>query len=104
LASWNRDFTPQQIHLVEALSAQAAVFIEMTNLFAQNRRTARNEQVINQITSKFQQTLNVEEVMKTTILELAKALSLEEATIQLGLEETLLPPPSIQNNGHAKTQ
>lgn len=96
-----RDFTPQQVHLVEALSAQAAVVIEMTNLFAQNRRIARNEQIINQITSKFQQTLNVEDVMKTTILELTKTLGLEEATIQLGMEDTFVksaPPPS---NGHA---
>lgn len=97
-----RDFTLQQIRLVEALSAQAAVVIEMTNLFAQNRRTARNEQIINQITSKFQQTLNVEEVMKTTILELTKALGLEEATIQLGLEDTLVQTPPLPKNGNIR--
>lgn len=98
-----RDFSPQQIRLVEALSAQAAVVIEMTNLFAQSRRTARNEQIINQITTKFQQSLNVEEVMKTVILELAKALNLEEATIQLGLDETLLETSSPTKNGHTGT-
>ncbi|MCB9136465.1 MAG: GAF domain-containing protein [Anaerolineales bacterium] len=97
-----RDFTPQQIRLVEALSAQAAVVIEMTNLFAQSRRAARNEQVVNQIATQFQQTLNVEEVMKTTILELSKALGLEEATIQLGMEETLVDAESLPHNGNTR--
>jgi len=99
-----RDFTPQELHLVEALSAQAAVVIEITNLFEQNRRTARNEQIINQITSKFQQTLNVEEVMTTTIIELTKALGLEEATIKLGLEDELLQSVANQNNGKKATK
>jgi GAF domain-containing protein len=99
-----RDFTPQQVHLVEALSAQVAVVIEITNLFEQNRRTARNEQIINQITSRFQQTLNVEEVMTATIVELSKALGLEEATIQLGLEDELLESVFAQNNGNKLTK
>lgn len=85
-----RDFSKQEKELVEALSAQAAVVIEITNLFEQNRRTARNEQIINQITSKFQQTLSVEEVMTTTLIELSKSLGLAEATLQLGLEDTFL--------------
>ena len=94
-----RDFTPQQKELVAALSAQAAVVIEVTNLFEQNRRTARNEQIINQITSKFQQTLNVGDVMQTTLIELTKALSLTEATIQLGFEEALLETDTVPKNG-----
>lgn len=98
-----RDFTPQQIHLVEALGAQIAIVIEMANLFAQSRRTARNEQVINQIATQFQQTLNVEEVMKTTILALSKALGLEEATIQLGMiEETPAETDTPAHNGKAR--
>lgn len=99
-----RDFTPRQKELVGALSAQAAIVIEITNLFDQSRRTARNEQVINQITSKFQQTLNVEEVMKTTLIELSKSLGLEEATIQLGLEETLLGVDKMPQAGRFVTE
>jgi GAF domain-containing protein len=95
-----RDFTPQQKELVAALSAQAAVVIEITNLFDQNRRTARNEQLINQITSKFQQTLNVEDVMQTTLIELSKALGLAEATIELGFDASFFETDAVQRNGN----
>ncbi len=99
-----REFTSQQKELVKALSAQVAIVIEIANLFDQNRRTARNEQIINQITSKFQQTMTVEEVMTTTLIELSKSLGLEEATLQLGLEDALLKAGATQRNGNQVTQ
>lgn len=94
-----RDFSPQQIHLVEALSAQAAIVLEITNLIERNRRTAQNEQIINKISSRFQQTIDVEGVLTTTIVELSKALGLKEATIRLGSDTELLSEIVHEENG-----
>lgn len=99
-----RDFSEQQIRMVEALSAQATLVIEMSALIEQNQKAASNERMINQITSKFQQTLDLESVLTTTITELSKALKLEEATIALGAEETFLGADlPIQPNGQDRT-
>jgi GAF domain-containing protein len=95
-----RDFSPKQINLVEALSAQAAVVLEITDLIEQNRQTARNERIINKISSKFQQITDVEGVLTTTIVELSNALGLKEAIIQLVSDSEILSDSVVKENGH----
>ncbi|MFQ5616850.1 MAG: hypothetical protein ACE5GO_10395, partial [Anaerolineales bacterium] len=59
----------------------------------------RRERIINQITTHIQQSVDVESILTTAVLELGKALELQEAAVRIGTEAELLGSSPGKNGG-----
>jgi len=86
-------YTPETAQLALAFGQQAAIAIENARLFEEAQRRAHRERLIRQVTTKVWASTDLEDVLKTTVQELGKALGTSHALVRLG---TPLRPTSSQ--------
>jgi GAF domain-containing protein len=93
-----RPWSEEDIALVEAVSEQLALAIENARLFEQTQYRAHREHLIRQITDKIRGQTDLDAILRTTVMELGKALRTSRAAIRLGTETELVSlsgePPS----------
>ena len=77
---WSKD----EIALAHQIANQIALSLENARLLEENRRRARNETLIGQVTGKTQGLLDVETVIKTATQEIGRSLGLARIQIRLG--------------------
>ncbi len=94
-----REFSQQQIRLVEALASQAAAILENSRILERAQRLAERERKINQITEKIHRAVDVESILSTTVREIGAILGSEEAVIRIGTETELLTRKADRENG-----
>jgi GAF domain-containing protein/HAMP domain-containing protein len=80
-------FTERQIRLYSNFSDQITQALENIRLVQAAENRAREEQVVSNITQRIRETMSVDEILKTAVLELRTLLDLESVEIHLGETE-----------------
>jgi GAF domain-containing protein len=86
----NRQWTADEIALIEAVSEQMSLAIENARLFEESQRNAWRDQIISESTAKVWSSADIEEVMRTAVAQLGEKLRASEVVIRLGTEEELV--------------
>lgn len=79
--SGGKEWSEDEISLVQAIAERAAISAENALLFEQTTERAERERKVSEITSKIRSTNNPEEMIKIALNELKQALNLREARI-----------------------
>lgn len=78
-ANWRRD----EVALLETLTDQLSIALDNARLFSDTQRTAEREHILSDITAKVRTSTNMETILQTAVRELAEALRISKASIQL---------------------
>ncbi|MBN1217771.1 MAG: GAF domain-containing protein [Anaerolineae bacterium] len=104
----NRTFSRQQIRFYNTVVQQMVVALENLRLLEASQRRARREEIIREISSKIRSTTNVDDILKTTIMELGKVLGASRGGVVLGVSppssETQVDPSPDQTRKPEKIQ
>ena len=79
----NRNWTAEEIALVEAVSEQLALTVENLRLFDDTQRRATREQLTRQITDKMRAAPDADTIIQTGLAELARALGVSRTYVKL---------------------
>jgi GAF domain-containing protein len=90
------EWTPEETQLVQRLVDQLGAALESAQLFQETQRRAAREQAIRQITERMRSAVDVEAILQSTVVELAKALGAPRAYVRLGTEAELLHSRDLQ--------
>lgn len=74
---------PEELALIEAVTTQAGLALENARLLDEAHRRILQEEQLNKIMDKSQQSLNLETVMKVVVQELGKSIKSSRVAIQL---------------------
>ena len=94
-----RPWTHQEVELVQEAIAQVALAVENARLLEEIQQRAFQEELINQIVSRTQTSLDLQTIMKTLVQELSQAVGAEKIRIRLG-ESTRLDDAAAPPNGN----
>lgn len=89
-----REWSEDEQALAESLAEQLALAIENARLFEQTQYRARREQLMREITDRIRGKTDLDAILRTTVMELGKALGTSHAAIRLGTEAELGSPPA----------
>ncbi|MBN1994311.1 MAG: GAF domain-containing protein [Anaerolineae bacterium] len=79
----DRNWTAEEVALVEAVSEQLALTVENLRLFDDTQRRATREQLTHQITDKMRVAPDVDSIIQTGLTELAKTLGVSRTYVKL---------------------
>jgi GAF domain-containing protein len=82
-----KEWTPDQQSLVDAIATQAAIALENARLVSESRQLALRERMVAEINSKIWASATIDGVLQTTIKELGRRLNASSATIELSIED-----------------
>jgi GAF domain-containing protein len=77
-------FAEADLAVVQQLASQVAATLDNVEAFAQSQRIAKNEALVNTISTRLQQQLEVSNMLDVTVNELGRALGARRARIRLG--------------------
>jgi GAF domain-containing protein/HAMP domain-containing protein len=77
--AWN----PEETALLATLTDQLSLALENARLYQDTQRIAEREHIISDITAKVRASTNVNVILQTAVKELAEALRVSKATVQL---------------------
>ena len=83
-----KDWTPDQQSLVDAVATQAAIALENARLVSESRQIALRERMVAEINSKIWASATIDGVLQTVIKELGRRLNASSATIELNINGT----------------
>lgn len=78
-----KEWTSEQVELMEALSEQLGTALESARLYEDAQRRAVREQILSEISGRMRETLDIKRILQTTVSEVRESLDLEEAEIYL---------------------
>ncbi|MCX7681905.1 MAG: GAF domain-containing protein [Anaerolineae bacterium] len=78
-----REWSADEIALIEAIADQMALAIENARLLEETRRLAERERLISEITAHIRASAQVDTILRTAVQELGRALRASEGMIQL---------------------
>lgn len=78
-SAWSK----QEIDLIQTLSTQLSTALESAQLYSDSQRRAIREQLIGQVTATMRESLDVDEVLRTAVLQMRRALSLAKVEVRL---------------------
>jgi PAS domain S-box-containing protein len=79
----DRQWTAEEVALVETVSEQLAQTLENLRLFQDTQKQATREQLTRQITDKLRAAPDIDTIIQTGLTELAKALNVSRAYVKL---------------------
>ena len=85
-----RQWTDDEVALVEAVADQMALAIENARLLEETERRAQQEQLVGEITAKMQRATDIDVLMQNAMQELLEALNASYVAVHLGTEDQLL--------------
>jgi GAF domain-containing protein len=88
----DRNWSDEEIALVEAVSEQLALTVENLRLFDDTQRRATREQVTRQITDKMHAATDVDAIIQTGLTELAKTLGVSRTYVKLNPGQEMNQP------------
>jgi GAF domain-containing protein len=80
----NHPWSEDEIAIVQATAAQAALTVENARLLAESQRKAMREELSAEITARVRSSLDMESVLQTAMTEIAQRLGISQIEIQLG--------------------
>jgi GAF domain-containing protein len=82
-AHTNRAWSDDEVDIIRAVAERVAIAAENARLVTETQRKAAKEETIGQITSKISSSVNMRNILQTTVEELGRALPGSEIVIQL---------------------
>ncbi len=79
----NRQFTSEELMIIDAVTAQAALALENARLLEESRNRVAQEQFLGTVSSRMREILDVETILKTTIREIGDNLGLTDIEVHL---------------------
>jgi GAF domain-containing protein len=76
-------YSENDVAVFQQLVTQLGVVLEAAEAFSQSQRVAKNEALVNDISTLLQQQLDVEKMLGVTVNQLGKALGAQKARIRL---------------------
>lgn len=80
----DRNWTENEITLVQAISDRAALALENARLLEDSQRRAAKEQAIGEISTKIGATADIESILRTAVRELGAQISGTQVTVEIG--------------------
>ncbi len=96
LATDNPDLSLDEKEFIQAVSNQAALAIESARLLDEANKRVEQERALQNLTTKFSQTLDFETLLKTVVKELGQLPMVKEASIHIAPPDELSPQDSSQ--------
>ncbi len=90
-----KTFSSQQTRFYTTIAQQMVVALENIRLLTASERRARREEIIREITSKIRSGTTTDDILKTTVTELSKALGAARGGITLGFNPQLWQPNNV---------
>lgn len=87
------EWSDEEIQLVQSISDQVSSALESARLYAETQRRAERERLAGEITAKLRATNDPQEILKSAVQELRRALDASQAQV-------LITEATIINNGH----
>jgi GAF domain-containing protein len=94
-AGWVGD----EITFLESIAEQLGVALDAARLYAETRKRAEQERLVDELTGRMRATLDIQSVLETAAREMRDALGLAEVEVRLG-EPQPPTPHSSGNGGH----
>jgi GAF domain-containing protein/HAMP domain-containing protein len=88
LLEGEREWTPDQQSLVDAVATQAAIALENARLVSESRQIALRERMVAEINSRIWASATIDGVLQTAIKELGRRLNASSATIEISVESS----------------
>lgn len=88
LAAYNskdKTFSQNQIRFFTTVAQQTAIALENLRLLEASQKRAQREEIIRKITAKIRNAIDLDDVLKTTVIELSKVVGTSRGNITLGL-------------------
>ncbi len=85
-ADENRDWTEDEIALVEAIAEQLGLALENTRLVEQTQARARRETLVRRITERIRDAADVDAMLQVAVQELGRALGAPRVYVRLGVD------------------
>jgi len=82
-----RDWTQEEIRLYQTITERLAYALENARLFQDAQRLASKERVIGGISTRISASINLDNILQTTVQELSHAIPDSEITIQIKTED-----------------
>jgi GAF domain-containing protein len=89
-------WTSEQIDMLQRLVDQLGAALESAQLYRDTQRRAAREQAIRQITEKVRRAVDVEQILRNAVSELARAMGAPRAYVRLGTEAELLAGHTVK--------
>ncbi|MBL8089913.1 MAG: GAF domain-containing protein [Anaerolineales bacterium] len=80
----NRNWTEDEVTLVQAISDRAALALENARLLEDSQRRASKEQAIGEISTKITASTDIEAILRTAVRELGTQISGTQVTVEIG--------------------
>jgi GAF domain-containing protein len=93
------DWSPEEIDLLETLSAQVGVALESARLFQDAQRAAARDRLMTEVTARVRESLDIRTVLETAANELYQQLGLEQVIIHLSAEKQGTVEPAVEPGG-----
>ncbi|HZY41972.1 MAG TPA: GAF domain-containing protein, partial [Anaerolineae bacterium] len=84
-------FTPAHGERLQTFANQAAIAIENAQLISESRRQAEREKLINQIINRIRGSMDIDEIIQTTVQELGHIIGASRCLIRLGADADYMP-------------
>ena len=79
-----REWTQDEVALVEAVADQMALAIENARLLDETQQRAEREQALSEVTTRFTRSLDIDTLLQTAVRELSQLLQADEISVYLG--------------------
>jgi GAF domain-containing protein len=93
-------FSDSALRLYEALSNQAAVALERSQLLEETQRRADRELLARQMIDRIRRAMDIEQALQTTAEELSRAMGVGHVSIELSLEAPMHEGHNSLSDGH----
>lgn len=78
------EWSPDEIEFMRDVANIVGMTLENARLYEDTQRRAENERIVADVSSRIRESLDVDTVMQTAVVELQRALGLQDITIRLG--------------------
>jgi GAF domain-containing protein len=87
-----KEFSPEELEFIEAISVQTALALENARLIDETQRKALQEATVNRLSAEFSRGLNIDEIISAAIKEISQLPAISEVSIFLGTPEAASLP------------
>ncbi|MBN2391398.1 MAG: GAF domain-containing protein, partial [Anaerolineae bacterium] len=86
LEDTQRELTEDELALVQAVAERVGLAAETLRLLDETQRSAAQERLVGEVTSRIRETLDLNAVLKTAVREMGLALDVDVVEVRLGTE------------------
>ena len=99
----NRQWTDEEMALVEAVAERMAITAESLRLLEQTQRRAARDRLIGEVSTRIRETLDMDAVLRTATREIGDALKTSEVEVRLA-EPAQVQAPTSPANGDSSSE